>query len=41
MMIGTIAYRLNYLGRITSLEETFRIAEAVARRRLPRATPAS
>ena len=41
MMIGTIAYRLNYLGRITSLEETFRVAEAVARRRLPRATPVS
>ena len=36
MMIGTIAYRLNYLGHIASLEETFDVAEAVARRTLPR-----
>ena len=36
MMIGTIAYRLNYLGRASSLEEAFEVAEAVARRSLPR-----
>ena len=36
MMIGTIAYRLNYLGRTSSLEEAFDVAEAVARRSLPR-----
>ena len=36
MMIGTVAYRLTYLGHVASLEETFAIAEAVAGRRLPR-----
>lgn len=36
MMIGTIAYRLNYLGCASSLEEAFEVAEAVARRSLPR-----
>ena len=39
MMIGTVAYRLLYLGHTASLEETFEIAEAVARRTLPRPTP--
>lgn len=36
MMIGTVAYRLTYLGHAATLEETFAIAEAVAGRRLPR-----
>ena len=36
MMIGTIAYRLNYLGHVANLEEAFDVAEAVARRSLPR-----
>lgn len=39
MMIGTVAYRLLYLGHTASLEETFEIAEAVARRTLPRPAP--
>lgn len=36
MMIGTVAYRLTYLGHAACLEEIFAIAEAVAGRRLPR-----
>ena len=36
LMIGAVAYRLNYLGHASSLEEAFEVAEAVARRSLPR-----
>ncbi|QPL04464.1 MULTISPECIES: TetR/AcrR family transcriptional regulator [Actinomyces] len=36
MMLGTVAYRMNYLGHTADLEETFEVAEAVARRTLPR-----
>ncbi len=36
MLIGTVAYRLTYLGHVATLEETFTIAEAVAGCPLPR-----
>ena len=36
MMIGTGLYRHNYLGHMSTLEEAFTIADAVAGRRLPR-----
>ena len=36
MMIGTVAYRLTYLGHVASLDEVFAVAEAVAGRPLPR-----
>ena len=36
MMIGAIVYRFNYLGHAADLDEAFEVAEAVARRPLPR-----
>ena len=36
MMLGTVAYRYTYLGHTADLDEAFAIAEAVARRPLPR-----
>lgn len=36
MIIGTVAYRLTYLGQVATEEQVFEVAEAVARRPLPR-----
>ena len=39
MMLGAVAYRYTYLGHTADLDEAFAIAEAVARRPLPRPEP--
>ena len=39
MMLGAVAYRYTYLGHAADLDEAFAIAEAVARRPLPRPEP--